>query len=134
MLAISNSAYIDIIDPIRLTILHTLWGHKNAIKSLIWTEHNEYLISTCSSGGIFFWDGNFKDSTYTNVEEIQPVHQFYDNNCCFNHVYYDKDYNALITLTSYSSLKIMTDWGKTFYYEELFQDRRITYLCFSKHH
>ena len=73
MLACSNAGNIDIIDPNWLLILYSLWGHKNIIWCLHWTENNEYLVSTCSSGGIFFWRGNFKDAGYSISEEILPV-------------------------------------------------------------
>jgi hypothetical protein len=46
-------------------------------------------------------------------------------------VFYDPKYEALITLTSYSSLKILTDFGKTFYFEEVFNDSKITCIAFS---
>lgn len=61
MLACTNSVYIDIIDPIKMQIILTLFGHKGLIRTVNWTPTGKYLITTCSSGGIYFWKGNFKD-------------------------------------------------------------------------
>ena len=89
ILAASNALYIDIIDPVRLQLLYTLWGHKGVVRSLFWTENAEiqgmkYLISTCNCGGIFFWRGNFKDFGYNKgQDEIEPEFSFYDNTCYF---------------------------------------------------
>ncbi len=61
MLASTNAVYIDIIDPIRMQVIITLFGHKGLVKSLNWTLNSKYLISTCSNGGLYFWKGNFKE-------------------------------------------------------------------------
>lgn len=48
ILAANSSCYIDIIDPIRLQLLYTLWGHKGVVRSLYWTQNTKYLVSTCN--------------------------------------------------------------------------------------
>ena len=91
------------------------------------------MVSTCSSGGIFFWRGNFKDAGYSLTEEVLPEQQYYDNSNILTKVYYDWEYKCLISLTTYSSLWISTNFGKTFYYEFLTPlEQKLTCLAFSK--
>jgi WD40 repeat protein len=137
MLASSNAGNIDIIDPLRQIILYSLWGHKNIIKSIYWTDRNEYLISTCASGGIFFWRGNFRDAGYSTTDEIQPEHQYYDNTV-IQKVFYDSDMKALIALTNnsnvYGLLISIGSYGEQHFYHENFQnaDFKLTCIAFSK--
>lgn len=37
LLACTNAVYIDIIDPVRMQLLMTLFGHSGLVRSLRWT-------------------------------------------------------------------------------------------------
>ncbi|CAI2387801.1 unnamed protein product [Moneuplotes crassus] len=133
LLAANSSCYIDIIDPIRLQMLYTLWGHKGVVRSLYWTPDSKYLVSTCNCGGIFFWRGNFKDFGYNKgQDEIEPVSSFYDETSFFYSCFYDQSFDCLITLTSHSVLKIFRDYGKTLYHEDHLNGFTANCMEFSK--
>jgi hypothetical protein len=134
ILAASNALYIDIIDPVRLQLLYTLWGHKGVVRSLFWTEDSKYLVSTCNCGGILFWRGNFKDFGYNSKDkdDIEPESSVYDSAAFFYNWVYDPYFDTLITLTSRSVLKIFRDKGETVYYEDSIPGFTATCLAFSK--
>lgn len=113
-------------------MLYTLWGHKGVVRSLYWTPDSKYLISTCNCGGIFFWRGNFKDFGYNKgQDEIEPVSSFYDETSFFYNCVYDQNFEALITLTSHSELKVYRDNGHTLYHSDSLQPYTANCMEFS---
>jgi WD40 repeat protein len=111
--------------------LYTLWGHKGVVRSLFWTQDSQFLVSTCNCGGIFFWRGNFNDYGYNKgQDEIEPVSSHYDEASFFYNCVYDDTYDALITLTSQSVLKIFRDNGKTVYHEDTLNGYKSTCMAF----
>ena len=103
------------------------------MRSLYWTENSKFLVSTCNWGGIFFWRANFKDFGYNKgQDEIEPESSYYDESSFFFNWIYDERFDALITLTSHSVLKILRNKGSSVYFEDKMPGYTATWLAFCK--
>ena len=132
LLACTNAVYIDIIDPVRMEIIMTLYGHKGLVKEVMWTRDSKYLVSCCNNGGVFFWKGNFKETVMRNEDsETLPLASMTDKNYLYLSLAYDDDLDTIIALTSVSTLRLLLNLGQDPVYEYPL-DSRATCMCFSK--
>ena len=133
LLACSNATTIEVIDPVRLTLLHTLYGHKGIVRHLCWTPGNLFLVSSGNCGGVYFWRGDFKRYGYEQgKEEVEPHAVAQDKAIYYAQVAYDAEFDALIGLTSHEHLRVLVGNAHSLVFEQSLRDMKPTCFAFSK--